>query len=46
MFDEETREKVSMKDVAINTALSIEEMEMIPLDGIVISRSSSLDESS
>ena len=43
---EETGEKISVKDVAINMVLSIKAVEMIPLDGIAISRSSSLDESS
>ena len=46
MFVEETREKVSVKDESINMVLSMKATKMIPLDGIVMSRSSSLDESS
>lgn len=43
---EESGEKISVKDVAINTVLSVKAGEMIPLDGIVMSGSSSVDESS
>jgi len=43
---EETGEKISVKDVAINTVLSVKAGEVIPLDGIVVSGSSSVDESS
>lgn len=39
-------EKVSVKDVAIDTVLSVKAGETIPLDGIVVSGSSSVDESS
>ena len=44
MFVEESREKVSVKDVAINTVLYIKEMEMIPLNGVVMSIIISIDE--
>eukprot|EP00253_Pinus_taeda_P032074 PITA_32074 len=43
---QESGEKVSVKDVAINTVLSVKAGETIPLDGIVDSGSSSVDESS
>ena len=43
---EETGEKIFVKYVAINMPLSIKVGEVIPLDGIILSRSSSMDESS
>jgi len=43
---EESGAKVSVKDVAINTVLSVKAGETIPLDGVVVSGSSSVDESS
>ena len=43
---EESGEKISVKDVAINTVLAVKAGEVIPLDGIVLSGSSSVDESS
>lgn len=43
---EESGEKLSVKDVAINTVLSVKAGEVIPLDGIVVSGGSSVDESS
>ena len=43
---EESGEKISVKDVSINTLLSVKAGEVIPLDGIVLSRSSSVDKSS
>ena len=43
---EESGEKISVKDVAINTLLYVKAGKVIPLDGIVLSGSSSVDESS
>ena len=40
---EESGEKIFVKHVAINTLLSIKACEVIPLDGIVLSGSSSVD---
>lgn len=42
---EESGEKIPVKDVAINTVLSVKAGEVVPLDGIVMSGSSSVDES-
>ncbi|XP_057841250.2 cadmium/zinc-transporting ATPase HMA2 isoform X2 [Cryptomeria japonica] len=43
---EETGEKVPVKDVEINNVLAVKAGESIPLDGLVISGTSSVDESS
>ena len=43
---EENGEKIYVKYLAINTVLSVKAGEVIPLDGIVLSGSSSVDESS
>ncbi|XP_057827748.2 cadmium/zinc-transporting ATPase HMA2 [Cryptomeria japonica] len=43
---EESGQKVSVKDVEINTLIAVKEGEIIPIDGTVISGKSSVDESS